>query len=632
MGTSKKRVSKRPAGGERAAGAARPKPAGRRFSVAQKLDLLRKYEACGKTMREFCDEHEVGNASLCKWRRQYREQGATGLHPKRNKRSKGHRHTRPYTPEQRREAVEAYLKSGLQQKDFCVRWGICKKSLVTWLQRYQAHGPKGLEDRPYQRKTPHPKALPAPTKETIRAVKEKHPRFGLRKLRDWLFRYHDTKVSVPTIRKTLKESDQHKPIPPKKKRKKAMPPRRFERAKPRELWQSDITSFVMPRSGRRVYLTVFLDDYSRYIVSWNLATHQRQELVTEALLEGIERFGKPVEVLTDQGRQYFAWRGKSGFQKLLEKEGLRHVVSRAHHPQTLGKTERFWKTVNEEFWTRVRPNELSDARRRMKHFIHHFNHFRPHQGIDGAVPADRFFDVEDTMRQTLEAGMNHALKEAIGDAPRESVYLFGRIGEESVSLHGEGGQLIVETKAGNRQLQMKDLGAPEVEREQEDGQGNEETSAIQDAGASGDAGEGSLAKRQRGGEESSASDVRLDSQLLAGETKQSGGGGAAGGEATSSLAALTNGDLGYGVWSTSAAASPGSGADVGGCGELEEAHLKTGEGIGNHESIGGRPSRLADESGEPDGIGEGKKEGDTEESYGTWWEEAWPGSHFHEED
>jgi len=64
MGTSKKRGSKRPAGGERATGAGRKKPAGRRFSVAQKLDLLRKYEACGKTMREFCDEHSVGNAWL----------------------------------------------------------------------------------------------------------------------------------------------------------------------------------------------------------------------------------------------------------------------------------------------------------------------------------------------------------------------------------------------------------------------------------------------------------------------------------------------------------------------------------------------------------------------------------------
>jgi hypothetical protein len=42
----------------------------------------------------------------------------------------------------------------------------------------------------------------------------------------------------------------------------------------------------------------------------------------EALLEGVQRFGKPEEVLTDQGRQYFTWRGKGEFQKLLDREGI----------------------------------------------------------------------------------------------------------------------------------------------------------------------------------------------------------------------------------------------------------------------------------------------------------------------
>jgi transposase InsO family protein len=109
-----------------------------------------------------------------------------------------------------------------------------------------------------------------------------------------------------------------------------------------DLWQSDITSFHLARQSRRVYLTVFLDDCSRYVVGFALNMHQRQDLVVEALMSGIARFGKPREVLTDQGRQYFAWRGKSAFQKLLVNEGIQHVVARAHHPETVGKCERLW--------------------------------------------------------------------------------------------------------------------------------------------------------------------------------------------------------------------------------------------------------------------------------------------------
>jgi len=46
----------------------------------------------------------------------------------------------------------------------------------------------------------------------------------------------------------------------------------------------------------------------------------------------MEKFGRPEEVLSDQGRQYFSWRGRSEFQRRLEREGVKHVVSRSHHP------------------------------------------------------------------------------------------------------------------------------------------------------------------------------------------------------------------------------------------------------------------------------------------------------------
>src|SRR5204862_5208447 len=104
-----------------------------------------------------------------------------------------------------------------------------------------------------------------------------------------------------------------------------------------------------------------------------------------------QKYGKPREVLTDQGRQYFAWRGKSAFQKLLVKQGIEHAVARSHHPQTLGKCERLWQSVAEELWDRVHPQELEEARARLKHYFAFYNFFRPHQGIDGGIPAERFF-------------------------------------------------------------------------------------------------------------------------------------------------------------------------------------------------------------------------------------------------
>jgi transposase InsO family protein len=99
------------------------------------------------------------------------------------------------------------------------------------------------------------------------------------------------------------------------------------------------------------------------------------------------RVREPEEVLMDQGGQYFRGR-ESQRSKLRVREGIEHAKARTHHPQTVGKCERFWETVNAEFWDRCHPQDLVEARERLNHFIAHYNHFRPNQGLDGVTPAD----------------------------------------------------------------------------------------------------------------------------------------------------------------------------------------------------------------------------------------------------
>ncbi len=57
--------------------------------------------------------------------------------------------------------------------------------------------------------------------------------------------------------------------------------RSFERAKPNQLWQTDLFTFMLKRQNRRVYLVAFLDDHSRYIVGFGLHASQSTALVIE---------------------------------------------------------------------------------------------------------------------------------------------------------------------------------------------------------------------------------------------------------------------------------------------------------------------------------------------------------------
>ena len=399
---------------------------------------------------------------------------------------------RRYTPEQRRAAIEALVKSGLTYEGFARVWGVSRHTIYIWMKRYREQGPSGL-DHPCGEGRPGRRPLAAPLREEIVTAQRRFPDFGLRRVRDFLARFRGLRVSTSGVRSAIEAAGVPR-APATKRRRRYEVPRRFERAKAGELWQSDITSYMLARPGRRVYLVVFLDDFSRYVVSWSLHLRMTAATVGETLLEGASRFGKPLEVLTDQGPQYFAWRGKCAFQKLLIREGIEHVVSRTHHPQTLGKCERLWKTVGAELWERTRPRDLTEARERLGHYFRHYNHFRPHQGIDGLVPADRFFGAEKAVRAAIEAAIaRNELQLALGERPRTSVFLFGQIGDEQVSLHGERGRLVVQTSQGSQEMDFEDLGTEwEV-------QGDADDAERDDADGHGDGGDGSAADPARPG-------------------------------------------------------------------------------------------------------------------------------------
>jgi transposase InsO family protein len=329
----------------------------------------------------------------------------------------------------------------MEKEIFCKQWGLSASTLRDWVDRYERLGSDGLMNKAHRKDDGRcGTKIPEAVQSEIINLKKKETGFGIKKISQWLYRFKGVKVSKGSVRKTVVNAGLPLAKKAKKKKRSSDKVRRFERARPMQLWQSDITQFTLGQHWMRVYLTVFMDDHSRYIVGWRLQSRQTAELVIDAFKDAVTRFGKPEEVLTDQGRQYFAWRGKSELEKLLDKEGIKHVVSRAHHPQTLGKCERFWETVSNEFWTRAKPQDLEEAKVRIKYFIDHYNHQRPHQGLDGQVPADRFFGIAQEVREVIEKTVqDNALKMALGELPRPPAFLLGQVGDQRIAFHGTSG-------------------------------------------------------------------------------------------------------------------------------------------------------------------------------------------------
>jgi transposase InsO family protein len=355
-----------------------------------------------------------------------------------------------FTPQQRLLILDIWDRSSLPAREMASVVGVTSHTLQGWKKRFDQFGPVGLEDK--QRGKPKTGSrLPEPTQRAILLLKRKHPEWGVDRIQDVLLRGEGFAASPGAIQRVLVEDGYEVEVVPTKRHPE---PRvqRFERARPNQLWQSDLFTFTLKRENRRVYLVGFLDDHSRFVVSHGLHASSTSAMVQEALEAGIADFGPPEEVLTDNGPQYHSWRGKSAFAKVLQRRGIRHIVSRPRHPQTLGKVERFWQSLWRECLEESVFQGLDDARRRVSHYIDHYNFQRPHQGIEGLVPADRFFSAESEVRKTLEERVaQNALDLARHGEPRKSFYLTGRVGGEGISLHGQGGKVILTKESGGRE-------------------------------------------------------------------------------------------------------------------------------------------------------------------------------------
>ncbi len=351
------------------------------------------------------------------------------------------------TPEQRLLLLDTWLRSGLAAKDFGELVGLCKHTLYSWKKKFDEEGPGGLVDQPRGRKAGS--RLPEVTKRAILMMNKSNPEWGYQRLSDMLARGPALPASPQAVSRVLLEAG----IEPKETPSEPHPPliHHFERARPNQMWQTDLFTFLLKRQNRRLYLVGFMDDHSRYMVSYGVHASAAGSLVIEVFRAGVACYGPPEEVLTDNGPQYVTWRGKSLFSQEMTKQGVKQVVARRYHPQTLGKIERFWGTLWKECLHDAVMIDVEDARKRIGHFIDDYNFRRPHQSLDGLVPADRFFGAADPVKKTLEARVaENALSLAKNGVPREPFYLTGQVGGKPVSMHTEGERVIVTGPDGER--------------------------------------------------------------------------------------------------------------------------------------------------------------------------------------
>lgn len=352
-----------------------------------------------------------------------------------------------YSVEEKMRILKEYeaAQGTITMDRFCKWWGISIGGLKKWQEQYNAEGEAGLEARPRHRpKTEIAEAI----KEKVIEYKQNNPRAGGKRISDYFRRHKFWKISAEAVRQIMKSDERTAGlmmIPHRPKDINKRPVIRFERSRPRQLYQMDIMTWML-KGLYRVYIIACLDDHSRFIVSWGLFRRQTGGHVVDVLRGALERYDYPEEILTDNGRQFYVWRGKSEFQKFVIKSGIKHIRSRPYHPATLGKIESFWRNLYQELLSQKAISSFEEAEAKLKEWIDYYNFKRPHQGIAGLVPADRFFGVEKPVQETMIQGAN-IVKDSLVLNPKEvkePMYLIGRIGGKELRIIAKEGSVVVE--------------------------------------------------------------------------------------------------------------------------------------------------------------------------------------------
>src|SRR5882757_2034913 len=96
------------------------------------------------------------------------------------------------------------------------------------------------------------------------------------------------------------------------------------------------------------------------------------------------------ELLSDNGAE-FAARSKPDnhpFETMLAELGIKHRYTRPYRPQTNGKVERFWRTLEDDVIDGATFDNTEHFANELLEYLIYYNNFRPHQALGGKTPKD----------------------------------------------------------------------------------------------------------------------------------------------------------------------------------------------------------------------------------------------------
>jgi transposase InsO family protein len=290
------------------------------------------------------------------------------------------------------------------------RTRVAAETMRGWLRDYRKGGfealrPKARADQGQAR------AIPQEVADLLCTIKEDKQELSVRMVIDAARTSGEVPVDLELAPATVHRLLSKKGLMEKRPEEPTSKDRRhFAFEKANELCMSDVMHAVpVTAEGKRrhkSYLIAFLDDATRVVPSASFAHAENTAAFLPVLERAILRRGLPKRLYVDNGAVYRSHH----LELVCAKLGITLIHSRPYVPQGRGKIERFFRTVRMQFLPLLGAEDtasLEALNRRLWAWVEGEYHHRPHKGLDGETPLERWAQVCDEVRMP-EPGLDLA--------------------------------------------------------------------------------------------------------------------------------------------------------------------------------------------------------------------------------
>ena len=272
--------------------------------------------------------------------------------------------------------------------ELCKGFGISRTTAYRMIQRYEKYGIEALLEHS---KAPinHPNRTNKEIEKRILCLKEKHQRWGAKKLRILLFNYF-TKNEIPSVVTVHNILSRNGLVCPQKRLRRVKPLYPiFDPKECNEVWSADYKGKFLMGNKKYCHPLTIADSKSRFLFTAKAHYKENFKSVKDEFTRVFRKFGLPKQVHTDNGIPFGSVSAIQRFTTLsywFIDLGILPVFSDPAHPEQNGRHERMHRDLKAAC---ASPSayDLRSQQRKLNFFVKEYNTIRPHEALDMQTPA-----------------------------------------------------------------------------------------------------------------------------------------------------------------------------------------------------------------------------------------------------